>query len=218
MSIKRILAAASASVVAVSAMAVVASAAEYESTYTIEANASDISFDTEDGGRLIQIQVGHVKAVKFTVEYTTSDGKTGYVLIGNNWSSENLVECNGVSVDGAWNGANIVFPEGVTEEGTTLKFTGEIADPAGEFETNGADCQIMVIGVNSDNIQRALIKEAAGSGDTTPDESKPEESKPEESKPEENKPNVDTGVEGVAAVVGVAAVAAGAMIVAKKRK
>ncbi len=211
MSIKRILAAAAASVVAVSAMAVVASAAEYESTYTIEANASDITFDTEDGGRLIQIQVGHVSAVKFTAEYTTSDGKTGYVLIGTNWSSENLVECNGVSVDGAWNGANIVLPEGVAEEGTKIKFTGEIADPASEFATNGADCQIMVIGVNADKLERVLIKEAAGA---TPDESKPEESKPEDT----NKPNVDTGVEGVAAVIGVAAVAAGAMIVAKKRK
>ena len=55
--------------------------------------------------------------------------------------------------------------------------------------------------------------------ESTPDDTTPSESTPDENKPEDtNKPNVDTGVEGVAAVIGVAAVAAGAMIVAKKRK
>ncbi len=56
-------------------------------------------------------------------------------------------------------------------------------------------------------------KEAAAP--QTPDDTTPSESTPAD---DNNASNVDTGVEGVAVVVGVAAVAAGAMIVAKKRK
>ena len=58
-----------------------------------------------------------------------------------------------------------------------------------------------------------------------PAESAPAESAPAESTPaadnttsDATKPNPDSGVEGVAAVLGVAVVAAGAMVVAKKRK
>lgn len=40
----------------------------------------------------------------------------------------------------------------------------------------------------------------------------------ENAAPEADKDNVETGVEGVAAVFGVAAIAAGAVVVSKKRK
>lgn len=84
-----------------------------------------------------------------------------------------------------------------------------------DIKTSGDDCCIkFFISGQYDPID-VTVSWTTKAADAAPAES---ESKTEESKPAADNTNVNTGVEGVAAVLGVAAVAAGAMIVSKKRK
>lgn len=189
MSIKKILAAAAASVVAVSAMAVVASA---DATVTIPAKADGSwSYIEYKGEAKFKELFGDDYANLDTVTIKSVDGSVfGYGFQSNSeWTQ---VEAN----------------PGVTE--------ATISD----IKTSGDDCCIkfMIDGLY-DPID-VTVTWTTKSADTTPSESesKPEESKPEESSTAPTNTNVDTGVEGVAVVVGVAAVAAGALVVAKKRK
>lgn len=233
MSIKRILTAAAASVVAVSAMAVVASAETFEKTV----KAEDVNNSAD--GFFSQVQLGHIQKIdSLTIAYTAADGSKGYALYSGNWGGEAAQDANGITMDGGnfenWTGANVTLPEGVDPAGLTFTVTAVVEDYAGQVEqfttkypenTDGTDMMIFTFGGSAEGkvIAKGGDLGAAATPDEKPEE-KPEETKPEE-KPEESKtedtttkPNVDTGVEGVAAVVGVAAVAFGAMVVAKKRK
>lgn len=194
MSIKKIMAAAAVSVAAVSAMAVVASAADFTGTIDIEKGDGwkDIAIvsKTDDIPKLIgDADPSTVDTIKFT-----TDGV------------DFLVGFDGV--DG-W-----TQPEEFTQE-TTINgsdINWEKSDICVKVAHNGAADPVTISWT-------VTFKEAAPA-ESTPEET-PSESTSEET-PSESAPaapgNVDTGVEGVAVVLGVAAVAAGALIVAKKRK
>ena len=226
MNMKKIMAGVVASALAVSTMAVAASAADYESTYTQSVTADKININ-DDGTFYSQLQVGHVAEVTVTATYTTADGATGYALIGTDWG-EPTAECNAVKMTGAWNGAGFGLPEDVVTaangdfSGITLDFTVEVTDIASDVQAQVdawgeeaiADIQIIIIGANSPYAsgfgtvkiaeKAAAAEDTAAAGDT---------SAPTAS----DKGAADTGVEGVAVVAGLAIVAAGAVIVAKKR-
>ena len=200
MSIKRILAAATVSVVAVSSMAVVASAG----SVTVKDNAwwTEVSIFEGNVSDLIgDVDPANVASITFSSDVAFKIGYNG--VNGDHWyegdgAKEYTLDDILLTEDGALKVA-ISTGDGVEY---TINWTVNLKDGAG-----------------------AATPDESKPEESKPEESKPEESKPEESKPEESKtedtttkPNVDTGVEGVAAVVGVAAVAFGAMVVAKKRK
>jgi len=242
MSIKRILAAAAASVVAVSAMSVAAFAADAVTFVdkTGKATMAD-SGGKGDNTRVmwntvdllpegVTIDQVYGFTVTFSGEYDTEAGMGGSFIFstkGNNW---NMVD---------WANADkaIVFDaeaKTLTRLETEPFFTEtDISGAEGEYAQVVIDAwwgsgELTIESVTAlDKDGKALEGGAPAESESKPEESesKPEESesKPEESesKPEESTPstnNVETGVEGVAAVVGVAAVAAGALVVAKKRK
>lgn len=227
MNMKKIMAGVVASALAISTMAVAASAADYESTYTQSVTADKININ-DDGTFYSQLQVGHVAEVTVTATYTTADGATGYALIGTDWG-EPTAECNAVKMTGAWNGAGFGLPEDVVTaangdfSGITLDFTVEVTDIASDVQAQVdawgeeaiADIQIIIIGANSPYASgfgtvKIAEKAAAAADDNAAagDTSAPTAS---------DKGAADTGVEGVAVVAGLAIVAAGAVIVAKKR-
>lgn len=215
MSIKRILAAAAASVVAVSAMSVAAFAGI--------ANATD-----SNGNYLVDLieegyTVGDVYGVTFTISgdfaETGVGGGVGFNSASTGWDQHE------------WGNADAAKEVTLTEDNkvTFMKDAPVFADTDVTGDNPYAQVWIAQWWGNDATVEKVevlgkdgAVLAAGGSTESKPEESKPEESKPEESKPEESKPetkpNVDTGVEGVAAVVGVATVAAGALIVAKKRK
>lgn len=219
MSIKRILAAAAASVVAVSAMAVVASAGK------ITTSLDNVSDDGSGNYQIDLIKAGFdfSKMASFDVTFSFE------TMIDADWVGGAVVtQCDAAS----WKelGQFCMGGDGTkafenVESGKA--FHVDVADALAADSTYAFITlqSYSNIDINLDNI---VVYDAAGTvlydmskgvsgGDSTP-ESKPDESKTEDNKTDENKPNVDTGVEGVAAVVGVAAVAAGALVVAKKRK
>lgn len=224
MSIKKILAAAAASVVAVSAMSVAAFAGI--------ANATD-----SNGNYLVDLiaegyTVTDVYGVTFTIsgDYaeTGVGGGVGFNSPSTGWAQHEWGN------DGAGKEITLTADNKVTLLGDAPVFAETdttAADPYAQVWISqwwGNDATVEKVEVlGKDGV--VLEATAPAPEDSTPEESTPEESTPEESKPEESKPeetssepaapnNVDTGVEGVAAVLGVAAVAAGALIVAKKRK
>lgn len=227
MSIKRILAAAAASVVAVSAMSVIASAGTI--TSGIENFKDDGSGNyqipmTKDSENVTGVDVTKIASFELTFSWSGEDWVGGKVI----------TQCDAESWKeiGEWSSA----PEdegkkkfAPVESGKPFKVDVENAFAADStyviftIQSYGAEVNLDAIKVY--DASGAVLWEqgsASAPAESKPEESKPEESKPEESKTEdsktESKPNVDTGVEGVAAVVGVAAVAAGALVVAKKRK
>lgn len=179
MSIKRILAAASASVVAVSAMAVVASAYKWEPgfveawTQKEYAEKADFEKDVLDGKKLSDID---------TITFKSAAGEMkwgiGFEKVGGWWQTD--------TSEGAWWSGDKEF----SIKGSDFnpdKFYFKFCADASE-----ADVAVEV----------TYTLKAGGSNDDNKGDNS----------------NVDTGVEGVAAVLGVAALAAGAMIVSKKRK
>lgn len=202
MSIKRILAAAAASVVAVSAMAVVASAAI--------TNPNDGTKYVYDAAADLGDKVGDCYGVTVSITPAAADLPDG--IGGGICANNDPFTWTEFGNDGAG--------KAITTDGKTITLKGDSA----LFQSDAP--QIIIEGWwGSDFTVDGIVyldKDGNDLKNAAPAESKPEESKPEESKTEdsktESKPNVDTGVEGVAAVVGVAAVAAGALVVAKKRK
>lgn len=224
MNMKRILAAAAASVVAVGAMAVVASAGTITSSLSNFADDGSGNYQVsflKDGENIAGIDVTKIASFEVTFSWTSEEWVGGKII----------TQCDAESWKeiGEWSSAaedEGKKPFAPVESGKAVKVNVENAF--------AADSTYVILTVQSYgaevNIDSVKAFDASGNELTAdgaaPEESKPEESesKPEESKTEdsktdtETKPNVDTGVEGVAAVVGVAAVAAGALVVAKKRK
>ena len=232
MNMKKIMAGVVASALAVSTMAVAASAADYESTYTQSVTADKININ-DDGTFYSQLQVGHVAEVTVTATYTTADGATGYALIGTDWG-EPTAECNAVKMTGAWNGAGFGLPEDVVTaangdfSGITLDFNVEVTDIASDVQAQVdawgeeaiADIQIIIIGANSpyaSGFGTVKIAEKAAAADDTAAAEDTAAAGDTSAPTASDKGAADTGVEGVAVVAGLAIVAAGAVIVAKKR-
>ena len=179
MSIKRILAAAAASVVAVSAMAVVASADGFSSSVTISDSTwwtEHIVVDETTGSisdLIGDVDPANIASITFSSDI---DFQVGYNNTEGSWTQKETASeqvCDDIDF---------------SEERAALKFGISKGDGV-EYTINWT--------VN--------LKDG---GDAAP----------ADSNNNTGANNVDTGVEGVAAVLGVAAVAAGAMIVAKKRK
>lgn len=219
MSIKRILAAAAASVVAVSAMAAVASADALLTTTVTESSAPTGNIWEADLSAVDADILGKVETVVATITSTAfvNGGIGGNTVSAGGWaqSAEQKNEAAATN-DWKWEGVGGL----VAEEGTLqVQIWWQNANEDGTASTVTID---KVDLLDASGAVLYTFGSAAAPADSTPEESKTEESKTEESKTDDNTStnanNVDTGVEGVAAVLGVAAVAAGAMIVAKKRK
>lgn len=211
MNMKRILAAAAASVVAVSAM----SAAAFADKFVNSNSGDNYLFDLIEEG----YNVTEVCGVTFTISGDFAEsgigGGIGFNSATTGWDQTD------------WGNADAGKTITITEDNkvTILRDTPVFAESDTTGENPYAQVWISKWWGNDATVEKVEILGAGGTvlsagsaapADSTPAES---ESKTDESKTEtDTKPNVDTGVEGVAAVVGVAAVAAGALVVAKKRK
>lgn len=190
MSIKRILAAVSASVVAVSAMAVVASAEDFTGSVTF----SDASWWTEsiiikEDGSNVSDLIGD--ADPSTVESITFSSDTDFV-IGYNSTTKTWQQPNAAK-------------EFVLTDVALVPYTGDDGSeglPHLKLALSKGDSKEYTINWTVKFKEGGDAPEESKPEESKPEESKPEESKPEESKPEESKtedttskPNVDTGVE-----------------------
>ena len=198
MSMKKILAAAAASVMAVSAVSVMASAADFSGEWAV-GYADDWITSNESG-----LPDGLLGAIKLeeddSITFTATD-----------------VEEWGIGVDkkDGWYQTD-------TNEGAWQK-DGSITIKGDELNLEKGDSFCLKICVNKagDNgdIKWEGTKKAAADANTTDTTSDTNTATSDTATTDTTaKPNPDSGVEGVAAVLGVAVVAAGAMVVAKKRK
>lgn len=233
MSIKKILAAAAASVVAVSAMAISASAAIVDKIEPITLDSKSdkmvqynialfdmgaintiqvlgtmptgewngggggIGFDTTDGWQQVDFELGKDDAYK-----VDESGNVDITVTVDGWTADTAKEDGLLQIGWWWGSADVLNITDILINGESV-MNKELAAAPTDTESKPEESE---------------SKPEESESKPEESESKPEESKPEESKTDETKPNVDTGVEGIAAVVGVAAVAAGALVVAKKRK
>ena len=214
MSIKKIMAAAAASVVAVSAMSVAASAVS--TNYTVKGEKDgevpanpgyqlNISQTYED-----DIEISDVARVE--VDISSDTGYVGGNLSGNlvegGWSQQPDFEVTTITGEGV---ETIVWEPGEELNGILLQIYWINPIYAEDGET--------VEGAGTATISAIRLLDADGNDLlAAPAENPPADSTPDSTPDDTSKPNTNTGVEGVAAVVGVAVVAAGAMVVAKKRK
>ena len=196
MSMKKILAAASASVLAVSAVSVMASADATKYTVDYVESWTDFKLiDDADVAGSVATNLGADTDVKSIKSITvTAHGVTKW-----QWgydAAEGWSQCPDDAPLG--DGDTYTFENiNVEKENLCVKMGVTTADDGAYFdvEVKTADAE-------------------------APAESAPAESTPaaDNTNSDATKPNPDSGVEGVAAVLGVAVVAAGAMVVAKKRK
>lgn len=214
MNMKRILAAAAASVVAVSAM----SAAAFADKFVNSNSGDNYLFDLIEEG----YNVTEVCGVTFTISGDFAEsgigGGIGFNSATTGWDQTD------------WGNADAGKTITITEDNkiTILRDAPVFAESDTTGENPYAQVWISKWWGNDATVEGVEVLGAGGTvlsaGNAAPADPAPadpapaaSESKTDESKTD-TKPNVDTGVEGVAAVVGVAAVAAGALIVAKKRK
>ena len=206
MSMKKILAAASASVLAVSAVSVMASADATKYTVDYVESWTDFKLiDDADVAGSVATNLGADTDVKSIKSITvTAHGVTKW-----QWgydAAEGWSQCPDDAPLG--DGDTYTFENiNVEKENLCVKLGVTTADDGAYFDVE------------------VKTADAEAPAESAPAESAPAESAPAESTPaadntnsDATKPNPDSGVEGVAAVLGVAVVAAGAMVVAKKRK
>lgn len=240
MNIKKILAGAVASVMAVSTLAVAASADAIKNEYTYKNSAENVNCNS-DGTFFTQIQLGHIEKIdSLTIAYEAADGSTGYALVSTNWGGDPEQEANGIAWDGGdfnnWSGANVTLPEGVDFNGLVFTVTAVIngEEAWAQYIEANPDCDgmetpdivIFKFGGSAANAG-TVIGEYAVADSAPADTEAPATEAPADTTaavgntstaPSTDKGNADTGVEGVAVVAGLAIVAAGAIVVAKKRK
>ena len=230
MSIKRILAAASASVVAVSAMAVVASAVDIADYFTGNNEGCTLYIATDDGSANLvadtDLDITTIYGARAHVTFDAADVADEAVWLGGGIGTNSPTN-SWRQVEWGRSGKEITpdFENNtITWLDTEPLFTTEDAYAhiwLQDWGTKKASYDSIEL-LDKDGNVISVGGDAAPAEESKPEESTPEESKPEESKADENTGaaanNVDPGVEGVAAVIGVAAVAAGALVVAKKRK
>ena len=201
MSMKKILAAASASVLAVSAVSVMASADATKYTVDYVESWTDFKLiDDADVAGSVATNLGADTDVKSIKSITvTAHGVTKW-----QWgydAAEGWSQCPDDAPLG--DGDTYTFENiNVEKENLCIKMGVTTADDGAYFDVE------------------VKTADAEAPAESAPAESAPAESTPaaDNTTSDATKPNPDSGVEGVAAVLGVAVVAAGAMVVAKKRK
>lgn len=239
MNIKKILAASTASVLAVSAMAVVASAGEMTCSFGFNDDESAGNYQLLIGGdnavsEAAGLDVTKIASFDLTLSFDDKKDEGNVDEDGNpvfEWAGGAVVvqsdSLNHWTELGAWENAegNGKKYENV-ESGKS--FHVDLGDKVFTAEDTYAAVTLQSYGIVS-NIDAITFYDATGAvllalpaaeppAESTPAESTPAESTPAESTGDDTKTPVETGVKGVAAVLGVAVVAAGAMVVAKKRK
>lgn len=234
MNIKKIIAGAAASVLAVSTMAVAASAGTVTSGLKNAADDGSGNFQvfvTADGELLYDIDVSKIASIDVTLSFdaTEEDWVGGALITQCDANSWNQIGDYGTDDGRTW--SNV-------KSGDTL--TIDVGE--GAFATDSTYVIVTVqnyseLAVNVDNV---VFKDASGAvlldlagGSAAPAETEapaadteapaadteaPAATTGNTSAATADKNNADTGVEGVAVVAGVAIVAAGAIVVAKKRK
>lgn len=207
MNMKKILAAASASVLALSAMSVMAFAEDL--TYKMEVGYIDSWTDVklvDESKKNLEGELGKIKAgLKGedidTITFTGNDKMTEWCVGGDfadGWKQSDSAAIGDMTEAGFFKGA-----KSVTIKGSDLNWA----------KGNDMCIKLGVNAADDDAVVTVTVKTKSGETATsTPATSTPATST------SDDKTNVPTGVGGVAAVVGVAVVAAGAMIVAKNRK
>lgn len=237
MKMKKIIAGAVASAMAVSAMAVAASAALLTKTGNTESAALyDVSFEglTED-------QIKSITKIEAKVSVTSDmvNGCIGYNDAASGWTSANQeLKADAGPTEGTW------VLEVAAGSFAALDDTGAIApfaqvqfwwvnpiyDEAGnEGDAGVATLESVTLYDASGNVVTAGSGDASGDNNTpatdnntpaTDSNTTGTDNQPagdtNQTTPDKNSP--DTGVEGVAVVAGLAIIAAGAVVVAKKRK
>lgn len=202
MNMKKILAAASASVLAVSALSVMAFAGEWEPGKQEQAfKASEFKGDKFKDFFGAEPTADQVVTIKFE-----DDGEDSQFTIG-------------VQLNDAWKQGNDGVEDWITATGATVDKDADddgywvggttITLPLKNVKLGASDSCIKIVANTCSAKAKVTWSVAAGTGDKTDDKT---------DNKTDDKANVDTGVEGIAAVLGVAVVAAGAMVVAKKRK
>lgn len=220
MNMKKILAAASASVLAVSALSASAFAASGKITTTIKGGfveSGDILKIAIQGGDTADSKVPNldftkVAGVNVTISYTKADTEDwwvgGAVVLASpaaGWKQQ----------DWKNEGAEVGKTEVAVTSGkaVTIKYDASPFAAADEWANisfqNFSDSDYCVEAIDFIDKDGKVLASVSGKADAQA---------PGASDKGDNKAPVNTGVGGVAAVLGVAVVAAGAMIVAKKRK
>lgn len=214
MKMKKILASVAASVVAVSAMAVVANAGTVTASIPFKDDGSG-NWQLMLKGDSAAVEVDVTKIASFDLTLTFDVGEDGWVGGAIILQSDSV----GWNQDlGQWENAtgNGKAIEGV-ESGKAIhcempvNFSADDTYAAITFQSYGEDVDLTALTAYDADGNKLFALAAEEKPDEKPTEDPTE-------KPDDNKEPVDTGVEGVAAVFGVAVVAAGAMVVAKKRK
>lgn len=198
MSMKKILAAASASVLAVSAVSVMASADATKYTVDYVESWTDFKLidETDVAGSVAKnlgadIDVKSIKSITVTSHGVTK-WQWGYEA-ADGWS-----QCADDAALG--DGDTYTFENiNVEKEALCVKVGVTTADDGAYF-----DVEVKTADAETPAESTPAADESTPAADNTTSDA--------------TKPNPDSGVEGVAAVLGVAVVAAGAMVVAKKRK
>lgn len=155
-----------------------------------------IEFGNDGSGKDI---ITDGKTIDFKLDAAFAQGESAQIVIEGWWGSDFSVNSI-VYKDASGNDLKEVKVDGAGNE-TPAESTPAESTPAESTPAESTPAE-------------------SAPAESTPAESAPAESTPAESAPaaDTSKPNTDTGIEGVAAILGVAVVAGGAMIVAKKRK
>ena len=239
MNMKKLIAGVVASVMAVGTMAVAASAAsdKYVSTYTRTFTADKIN--TVDEGFWATAMTGAIAhGITFEGTYTDADGNTGNILFYPSWDGTGDVGDGKITINATdmWQGVTICFPESVdVSDPSAISVTITVtaldidADAQVQIDSYGeegndhvvGDMVVAKIGVNTSYadgfggiLVEALPTEDAGNDDGG---AASDDNGGTDGAGTDDKTTPDTGVEGVAVVAGLAIVAAGAVVVAKKR-
>ena len=219
MKMKKVLAAAAASVLAVSAMSVAASAA----TVTCDFVDNDYVFNE---GAFIKFQVSDFEDIDYldiaavNVVLTATDpegwfgGAVAFASDVFDWGANQKAYAN----DGT-QAITVASGEAFNVSYGTCPFDGEESYAVIAVQSWADDNEVKLDYIEFLDASGNVLKTYGAKPDAAPpaDET-PSDETPSETPDDTSKPNTNTGVEGVAAVVGVAVVAAGAMVVAKKRK
>lgn len=234
MSMKKILAAAAASVVAVSAVSTLAFADDFTKTDAtgyvdawtcVNLIGDTVAYDDttakENFGVDTVADLANIESITFTSTADTGEWTIGYDAV-DGWKQGDSAAIGGKTEAGFCKGADTLTISDINwakGDGMCIKIC----------YNNGDDCSVtwtvkMKDGAGTDTPADSTADNTTSGADdanSTVADSTATDSTAADSTADtttSDKGNVNTGVEGVAAVLGVAVVAAGAMVVAKKRK
>ena len=222
MKMKKVLAATAASMFALSAMSVVAFAetdgvASVTKVTMYDADGNVVATNG-DGSTALMSKEGNASSAEiYEIDFSglTEEqvGSITKIVADVTLTSDYVNGCIGGNVGGAWSGGDQLELSG--SGSFTRTFT------AGDLVAKDDDGNLApVVQVQFWWVNPVPEEEPDDtSSDETPSDETPSNETPSDTTPDDtSKPNTDTGVAGVATVLGVAVLAAGAMVVAKKRK